>query len=116
MKDQNSTGAGRDTRVPVTPDVAVDNKANAAKFREKWAERRDSDGKTRVSLPGTRRSVEMSHVEVADNVISVWTSSEKTASPDFVLVNAPTEVSNANGIFVEDHLTAIAIAIDGAKK
>ena len=116
MKDQSIMGADRDTKAPVLPDVAVDNKANAAKFKEKWAERRSSDGKTRVHLPGTRRSVEMSHVEVADNVISVWTSTDKSAAPDFVIVNAPTEVTNDHGVSVEDHLTAVALVIDGVTK
>jgi hypothetical protein len=98
------------------PDKVIDNKANAQKVKAKWDDLKKDDGKGRVSLPGTRRSVEFNHIEVVDNKISVWTSTDKSGAPDFVIVNGPTEVLNEYGILVEDPLTAIALAIDGVTK
>lgn len=104
---------------PTLPEVAgkpVDNVANARAFKDEWTKQSNRGQSVRVSLPGTRKSVEMNHVEVKDNVISVWTSTDPSLAPDFVLVNAPTEVMNEHGIMVEDPMTAIALAIDGATK
>lgn len=99
----------------VVPAVAVDNVANAKAFQNEWQSRQEDGNPTvSVSLPGTNRSVDMGHVEVTANVISVWTSTDHTLPPDFVLVNAPTSVPNDHGIMVEDPMTAIALAIDGA--
>jgi hypothetical protein len=98
------------------PDKVVDNKANAQKVKSKWDDLKKEDGKGRVHLPGTRKSVEMNHIEVVDNKVSVWTSTDKSGAPDFVIVNGPTEVLNEYGILVEDPLTAIAIAIDGVSE
>ena len=105
----------REPKAPL-PERVVDNKANAAKFKQKWDDLKKQDKEARVHLPGTRKSIRFSHVEVVDNRISVWTSSDSNLPPDFVIVNGPTEVVNEHGIIIEDPLTAIAIAIDGATK
>lgn len=107
MKDPRNPGAERDNNSPVLPDVAVDHKANAKKFKDEWLKLKENDERGRTSIPGTRRSVEFTHVEVTDNVVSIWTSSDKSLSPDFVIVNPPISADS-------DPLTDIAIVIDGA--
>lgn len=98
------------------PAKVVDTIANAKAFKAKWDKLKAGDPSGSVAIPGARRSVEMRHVEVDKNVISVWTSSDKSLAPDFVLVNAPIEVRAGDGTTVEDPMTAIALAIDGATK
>jgi hypothetical protein len=94
----------------------VDNVANAKKVKDGWDKMQKVNGKGSVHLPGTRRSVEMKNVVVEGNKVSVWTSSDTSLPPDFVVVNGPTEVLNEHGILIEDPLTALALAIDGVTK
>jgi hypothetical protein len=98
------------------PDKVVDNIANAKKVKSKWDDLKKVDGKGYVHIPGTKRSVEMKNVEIDGNKVSVWTSTDTSLPPDFVIVNGPTEVLNEHGIIIEDPLTAIALAIDGVSK
>lgn len=112
MSTEKTKGPGK---LPdVVPAKVVDHTKNAKAFKDEWDKRKKVMSKVSVSLPGTRRSVDMSNVEVSDNVISIWTSSDSTLPPDFVFVNAPTSVLNEHGIIVEDQMTAIALVIDGA--
>lgn len=98
------------------PVLPFDGAANAKKFHDAWGKLKKTDDKARVSLPGTRRSVEFVKVEVADKKVSIWTGDATDREPDFVVVNPPTEVRNSEGALVEDPLTAIALIIDGATK
>lgn len=115
MKVDNSKGSvpEKEPKGPKEPKVE-DFTANAKKFKEKWDVLKKGDDLGRTAIPGTRRSIQLSNVEVSNNKISVWTSTDKSQAPDFVIVNPPTTVINESGVEIEDPLTAIAIAIDGA--
>jgi len=94
----------------------VDGAANAKKFKDSWAKHKSTDSTGRVSVPGSNRSVDLTKVETDNEKVSIWTSSNPSGAPDFVIVNPPTEVYNAAGNLIEDPLTAIALIIDGATK
>ena len=94
-------------RRPVLPDTAkvpVSGAESAASFKSEWAKLKGGKEGTYTSVPGTGRNVRMSKVEASDNVLSIWISDDTSGSPDFVIVNPPSD--NA--------MTTIATVIDGA--
>lgn len=98
---------------PVRP---FDGAENAKKFRDQFDKVKDGSGKSQVSIPGTRRSVAMTKVEADGKTVSIWTGTDTAGSPDFVVVNPPTDIVGTNNQLIEDPLTAIALLIDGATK
>jgi hypothetical protein len=109
----------------VRPDVAQD----VNRMPEKAAEARVTDGAKRakaqwdkeskgdkhaVTIPGSDAFVQMSKVEVVDNTVYVWTSSDTSLPADFVIVNPPTQVYIDKDTSVENPLGVIAHAIHGA--
>jgi hypothetical protein len=89
---------------------------NAKKVHEAWGKLKKTDDQGLVSIPGSRRSVKFSKVLVEDKKLSIWVGDDTDREPDFVVVNPPTESYNAEGVLIEDPLTAIALLIDGATK
>lgn len=94
----------------------VDGAAAAASFKARWSESKKKSGLGDLPVPGGKRAIQVSKVEAEGNKVSIWLTTDPTLSPDFVIVNPPTEVFNSEGVLIEDPLSAIAFLIDGASK
>jgi hypothetical protein len=106
-------GAAVPEKKPVLPFNGAE---NARKFHEAFKELKTKNDKAQVGVPGSRRSIEFTKVDVDDKKLSIWIGEDTDKEPDFVVVNPPTEIKNSAGALVEDPLTAIALIIDGATK
>lgn len=108
------------TNVPerVTPPAKapIDKNAGPGRVKAAWAKENVGTGKQAVAVPGSAAAVEISKIDVVDNVVSVWTSEDTTLPPDYVIVNPPTAVFIDKNTSIEDPLGAIAHIINGAKK
>lgn len=78
-----------------------------------------SDGTSAVSVPvyGQQNSnVTIASLQTSGNVVSVWTSTDPSLPPDFVIVNPPTQVATSATEAFSDPLGALAVIIDGASQ
>jgi hypothetical protein len=98
------------------PVPAFDGAANAKKFHDAFTKLKSDNGRAQVNVPGSRRSVDFTKVNVADKKLSIWIGENTDKEPDFVVVNPPIEIKDSAGNLVEEPLTAIALIIDGATK
>jgi hypothetical protein len=105
------TGVSAD---PVRPSGAD----NAQQFHDEYTKKVEELGngdQVNVSIPGTRRAVTFSKVNVDGNRLYIWNGSDTTGPADFVIVNPPNETTDvATNATTEDPLTAVALILDGA--
>lgn len=114
---------------PVKPDVAKDRPVGdkpvdkteelvtdgAKRAKAQWD--KETKGKrSQITIPGSTDSVEIAQLTYEGNKVSVWTTSDTTLPPDFVIVNPPTKVFIDKDNIVENPLGVIAHAINGATK
>lgn len=114
---------------PVKPDVAKDRPVSdkpvdkteelvtdgAKRAKAQWD--KETKGKrSQITIPGSTDSVEIAQLTYEGNKVSVWTTSDTTLPPDFVIVNPPTKVFIDKDNIVENPLGVIAHAINGATK
>lgn len=69
-----------------------------------------------VAVPGSYDSVHINRLERTGTTYRVWVNGNTQASPDFVIVNPPTQIINNLGKIEENPLGAIALAIYGAMR
>lgn len=73
-------------------------------------------GSAIVPVYGTKDTVTITHLERDGNVVKVWTDGNIEVSPDYVIVNPPTEIITGPETTIEDPLGAIVQAIHGANR
>lgn len=76
-------------------------------------------GTSTVSVPVYGQqgaNVQITEIQTSGNVVSIWTSSDTTLPPDFVIVNPPTQVATSATESFSDPLGALAVIIDGASQ
>lgn len=82
--------------------------------RESKASKDAGVEKHAVKIPGGEGYVFIAKLEYEGNKVSVWTSSDTSLAPDFVIVNPPTQVFLSKDNIVENPLGVIAHTINGA--
>lgn len=69
-----------------------------------------------VTVPGTFEDITFDKLTTEENRVSVWVNGSTSESPDFVIVNPPTEVALPRTDTVFDPIGAVAVSIQGALK
>lgn len=67
-----------------------------------------------VTVPGAFEDIVFEKLTTESNRVSVWVSGSTSESPDFVIVNPPTEVAVTSSESESNPLGAIAVSIQGA--
>lgn len=98
---------------PAKADAPVTDGAKRAK--DQW-DKETGGRKSSIIVPGSNDSVDIAKLTYEGNKVSVWTTSDTSLPPDFVIVNPPTQVYIDKDNVVENPLGVIAHAINGATK
>ncbi len=115
-KPDNITDVAKAERPTPPVPTHIDKNEGPGRVKAAWAKEYAGVGKQAVAIPGSASSVSISKIEVADNVVSVWTSEDTNLPPEYVIVNPPTAIYVDKNTSIEDPLGAIAHIINGAKK
>lgn len=83
--------------------------------QEAWDEMYHDEPVT-ITVPGTFEDLSFDKLTTEENRVSVWINGSESESPDFVIVNPPTEVALPRADTVYDPIGAIAVSIQGALK
>jgi len=116
MEETNSTPETDVSANPVRPSGAENAQSFHAEYTKKAEELGNGD-QVSVNIPGTRRAVTFSKVDVDQNRLYIWNGTDTSGPADFVIVNPPTETTDvATNATTEDPLTAVALILDGASQ
>lgn len=101
-----------------TPNPNAKLPEHVERVKKDWDKKQKDNGTGRVSanVPGTKRTVTFNQVIFEENRVCVWTSDDLEADPDYIIVEPPTSYRDRQGNVVEDPMTTLAIAIDGATR
>lgn len=108
----NERGPVSDTPADKGREVVTD---GAKRAKAQW-DKETGGRKSSIIVPGSNDSVDIAKLTYEGNKVSVWTTSDTSLPPDFVIVNPPTQVYIDKDNVVENPLGVIAHAINGATK
>lgn len=91
---------------PLTPDVDL--------IQQDWDARSNNGEQTAIPVHGAYETLMFNRVETSGNTVSVWVGENSTESPDYIIVNPPTDIILSNNETKTDPIAAIAVAINGA--